>query len=480
MNTAAPGSAATPRDVDSAWPQRALEDISPTPFWLDSPAAPAAQPPLTGSVSCDLAVVGGGFTGLWTALLAKERDPSLDVVVVEAGRVGWQASGRNGGFCMASLTHGLDNNLSRWPNDLERLTQAGITNLGEMRADVARHGIVCDWRDCGELHIATEPWQVENLREEIELAARAGANYEYLDGEAVRAEVDSPSFLAGVWNHDVAMLDPARLAWGLARACREKGVRIHEGTPATALRRAGSGVVLDTPAGEMRARQVMLASNAFPALLKRLRPYTIPIYDYALMTGPLSAEQLASVGWKNRQGLGDGGHFFHYFRISEDDRILWGGWDAVYHWRNGIRPEFDQRRGTFELLSRHFFATFPQLQGLRFTHGWGGVIDVCSRVSPFFGTALGGRVAYALGFTGGGVGPARFGANVCLDLLAGEQTERTALPIVGSKPVPWPPEPLRAGVIAMTQRSMHKAQDNGGEPDMWLRTLEKFKLGFDS
>jgi glycine/D-amino acid oxidase-like deaminating enzyme len=257
-------------------------------------------------------------------------------------------------------------------------------------------------------------------------------------------------------------------------------VRIHEGTPATALRRAGSGVVLDTPAGEMRARQVMLASNAFPALLKRLRPYTIPIYDYALMTGPLSAEQLASVGWKNRQGLGDGGHFFHYFRISEDDRILWGGWDAVYHWRNGIRPEFDQRRGTFELLSRHFFATFPQLQGLRFTHGWGGVIDVCSRVSPFFGTALGGRVAYALGFTGGGVGPARFGANVCLDLLAGEQTERTALPIVGSKPVPWPPEPLRAGVIAMTQRSMHKAQDNGGEPDMWLRTLEKFKLGFDS
>ena len=146
----------------------------------------------------------------------------------------------------------------------------------------------------------------------------------------------------------------------------------------------------------------MLASNAFPALLKRLRPYTVPVYDYALMTEPLSAEQLASVGWKNRQGLGDGGVFFHYFRISEDDRILWGGWDAIYHWRNGIRPEFDQRRETFELLSRQFFAMFPQLQGLRFTHGWGGVIDVCSRFSPFFGTALGGRVAYALGFTGRG------------------------------------------------------------------------------
>jgi len=478
MDTKTPRSA--DKAIDPAWPLRALEDISPTPFWLDSPLAPAAQPPLTGSVSCDLAVVGGGYTGLWTALLAKERDPALDVVVVEAGRVGWQASGRNGGFCMPSLTHGLSNNLLRWPDDLERLTRAGITELAEMRADVERHGIDCDWRDCGELHVATEPWQVEDLEEGVELAARAGANREYLDGEAVRAEVDSPSFLAGVWDHDVAMLDPARLAWGLARACREKGVRIHEGTPATALHRAGSGVVLDTPAGEVRARKTMLATNAFPALIKRLRPYTIPVYDYALMTEPLNAGQLAVVGWKNRQGLGEAGLFFHYFRISEDDRILWGGWDGIYHWGNGIRPEYDQRRATFELLSRQFFAMFPQLQDLRFTHGWGGVIDVCSRVSPFFGTALGGRVAYALGFTGGGVGTARFGANVCLDLLAGEQTERTALPIVGSKPVPWPPEPLRSGAIWMTERSMQRVHDSGGESDLWLRTLGKLKLGFDT
>jgi glycine/D-amino acid oxidase-like deaminating enzyme len=480
MSTDTPRASDAPRDLDPTWPLRALEDLSPTPFWLDSPAAPAAQPPLTGSVSCDLAVVGGGYTGLWTALLAKERDPALDVVVVEAGRVGWQASGRNGGFCMATLTHGLSNNLSRWPDDLASLTRAGITNLNEMRADVTRHGIDCDWNDCGEMYVATEPWQLDGLREDVELATRAGADHEYLDGEATRAQVDSPSFLASVWDHDGVMLDPARLAWGLARVCREMGVRIYEGTPATALRRAGAGVVLDTPAGEVRAAQAMLASNAFPALLKRLRYYTVPVYDYALMSEPLSGEQLAAVGWKNRQGLADGGVFFHYFRISSDDRILWGGWDGIYHWRNGIRPGWDQRRETFELLSRQFFTMFPQLQGLRFTHGWGGVIDVCSRFSPFFGTALGGRVAYALGFTGQGVAAVRFGANVCLDLLAGEKTERTALPIVGSKPIPWPPEPLRLGAIAMTQRSMQRAQDNGGETDLWLRTLEKFKLGFDT
>jgi glycine/D-amino acid oxidase-like deaminating enzyme len=349
-----------------------------------------------------------------------------------------------------------------------------------MRADVARHGIDCDWQDCGEIYVATEPWQVENLKEELELVRRSGAHQEYLDRDAIRAEVDSPRFLAALWDHDGAMIDPARLAWGLARVCREKGVRIHEGTPAVALRRAGAGIVLDTPAGEVRAHQAVLATNAFPALVKRLRFYTVPVYDYALMSEPLSDEQLAAIGWKNRQGLADAGVFFHYFRISEDRRILWGGWDGIYHWRNRIRPEYDQRRATFELLSRQFFAMFPQLQGLRFTHGWGGVIDVCSRFTAFYGTALGGRVAYGLGFTGQGVALVRFAANVCLDLLAGEKTERTALPIVGSKPIPWPPEPLRAGAIAMTQRSMQKAQDNDGQRDLWLRTLDRFDLGFDT
>jgi glycine/D-amino acid oxidase-like deaminating enzyme len=466
--------------ADPAWPRRALENVSYTPFWLDSPLAPNAEPPLTGSVTCDLAVVGGGLTGLWTALLAKERAPATDVIIVEAGRVGWQASGRNGGFCMATLTHGLSNALAHWPDDLERLTKAGKRNLAELRADVERHGIDCDWQDSGEITVATEPWQVEGLDEEAELAARSGTDFTYLDRDAMRAEVHSPSFLAGLWIRECAMLDPARLAWGLARACREAGVRTYEGTPATALRRAGSGVVLDTPSGEVRARQAMLASNAFPALLKRLRPYTVPVYDYALMTEPLNDAQLTAIGWNMRQGLSDAGLLFHYFHMSEDRRILWGGWDGIYHWRNGIRAEYDRRDQTFALLSRQFFAMFPRLQGLRFTHGWGGVLDVCTRFSAFYGTSLGGQVAYALGFTGAGVGPTRFGANVCLDLLTGEKTERTELPIVGSMPTPWPPEPLRSGAILVTQRSMQRAQGNGGRRNRWLRLLDRFNLGFDT
>ena len=465
---------------DPTWAQRALEGISNTPFWLDFPDAPLPAPPLTGSTTCDLVVVGAGYTGLWTAVLAKERDLSRDVVLLEAGRLGWQASGRNGGFCMPTLTHGIANNVARWPREVARLSTVGLQNLAEMRADVEHLGIDCDWRDSGEMDVAVEPWQIEHMAIEKEQAEAAGFRMRYLDREAVRAEVDSPRFLAGLWRLDGAMLDPARLAWGLARAARDRGVRIHEGSPVTALRRSGEGVLLETPAGEVRARRVMLATNAFPSLLRRLRPYTIPVYDYALMTAPLDAAQLSGIGWQSRMGLADAGLFFHYFRISADDRILWGGWDGIYHWRSRVRPEYAQRRKTFELLARQFFATFPQLEGLRFTHGWGGAIDVCSSLSPFFGTALGGRVAYALGYTGQGVCLARLGANVCLDLLAAQRTERTGLPLVGRKPVPWPPEPLRSGAIRLTQRSMRRTHELDGYEDAWLRTLGRLHVGFDT
>ena len=200
-----------------------------------------------------------------------------------------------------------------------------------------------------------------------------------------------------------------------------------------------------TPYGSIRARHVALGTNAFPSLLRRVRPYVVPVYDYALMTEPLSEEQRASVGWKGRQGLTDSANHFHYFRLTRDDRILWGGYDVLYHFGGRITAEYDQRPETFRKLAGHFFDAFPQLAGVRFSHAWGGVIDTCSRFSPFFGTAHGGRVAYVAGFTGLGVGATRFGAEVMLDLLSGEQTELTKLELVRKKPLPFPPEPVALG-----------------------------------
>ncbi|MFE0459449.1 NAD(P)/FAD-dependent oxidoreductase [Kitasatospora sp. NPDC058965] len=466
-------------------PVRSLQDAKPAPFWLDDPGRPDAASALIGDTRCDLLVVGGGYSGLWTALIAKERDPSLDVLLVEAQEIGWAASGRNGGFCEASLTHGLGNGHQRWPAELATLERLGALNLQAIEDTIKRHRIACDWERTGSLVVATEPYQVDGLHELAALAARYGGGLTLLDAEAVRAEIDSPTFLGGAWDRDgVAMVNPARLAWGLKQACLDLGVRIHERTAATGLTEsgtgAGAGIAVRTTYGRVTARHVALATNAFPSLLRRHRPYTVPVYDYALMTEPLTDAQLASIGWRNRQGFADSANHFHYVRLSADNRILWGGYDVDYRYGGRVRAERDQRPETFATLARHFFQTFPQLAGVRFSHAWGGAIDTCTRFSAFFDLSHGGRVAYAAGYTGLGVGATRFGAEVMLDLLAGERTERTALEMVRRKPLPFPPEPIRSVGIGITQWSLTRADANAGRRNLWLRTLDRLGLGFDS
>ncbi|MFD8207857.1 NAD(P)/FAD-dependent oxidoreductase [Streptomyces sp. NPDC059695] len=457
-----------------------LRDVDHTPFWLDDPRRPRPAPALVGGTTCDLLVVGGGYTGLWTALLAKERDPSADVVLVEADTCGGAASGRNGGFCEASLTHGLANGIQRWPGEIGRLERLGRENLQAIEDAVERYGIDCDWERTGSLVVATEPYQLDGLAEEAEAVAHHGGRPLLLDADAVRAEIDSPTFLGGLWiRDDVAMVNPARLAWGLRQACLDLGVRIHEHTPATSLDEHGAVVAVGTPYGRITARRVALATNAHPSLLRRHRPYTVPVYDYALMTEPLTEEQLASVGWTRRQGFADCANQFHYVRLSADDRILWGGYDAVHH-GGPVSADHDRRPETYATLAEHFFTTFPQLEEVRFTHAWGGAIDTSTRFCVFFDTSHHGKVAYAAGFTGLGVGATRFGADVMLDLLAGEHTERTELELVRRKPLPFPPEPVRSIGINITKWSMARADLNEGRRNLWLRTLDRFGLGFDS
>jgi glycine/D-amino acid oxidase-like deaminating enzyme len=459
-----------------------LRDASPVSYWLDQPDAPAALPALGGTARADLAVVGGGFTGLWTALLAKERDPARDVLLLEGRRVGWAASGRNGGFCSASLTHGLANGLDRFGAEMPTLDRLGRQNLAEIADTVDRYSIDCAFERTGELVVATGDWQLPGLAAAAAAARGLGGDPVLLDAAGVRAELDSPTYVGGLWDRaGCAMLDPARLAWGLRRACLAAGVRIHEHSPVTRISRDGSGLRLGTPRGTVRAAVAVLGTGAFPPpLLRRLQLYLVPVYDYALMTEPLSAGQLASIGWRHRQGAADTGNQFHYYRLTADNRILWGGYDAVYYNGGLITAAQDQRPATFTRLAGQFFDTFPQLAGLRFSHAWGGVIDTCARFCAFYGTAHGGRLAYAAGYTGLGVGASRFAGNVLLDLLSGAPTERTELAMVRSKPIPFPPEPVRSAVIQLTRASLARADRNEGRRDLWLRTLDRLGLGFDS
>jgi FAD dependent oxidoreductase len=282
----------------------------------------------------------------------------------------------------------------------------------------------------------------------VQVMREYGYDCDWLGREAVRAQVDSPTYLGGIWERSgSALVDPARLAWGLRRVCIEL---------------------------------VVLATNGFPPLIGAIRRYVAPVYDYVLVTEPLSAEQMSALGWSGRQGLFDAANQFHYYRLTDDNRILWGGYDAVYHYGNAVAAELEQRPATFTLLSRHFFETFPQLEGVRFTHRWGGVIDTCSRFSVMFGQAMGGRVSYAVGYTGLGVGASRFGARVALDLVDGRDNELTRLRLVRSKPLPFPPEPLRWAGIKLTTCALAQADRKQGKRGLCLRALDRVGLGFDS
>ena len=450
-----------------------LRDAEPRVFWLDRADRPEPRPALTAPASADLIIVGGGFAGLWTAVLAKERDPGRDVLLVEGDRIGWAASGRNGGFCSASLTHGRENGARRFPGEINQVDELGRRNLDEIEESLRRHGIGCDFERTGSLSVAVEPYQVALLRDSGEPV---------LDQSGVRSEVNSPTYLAGVWNrHDTALLHPARLAWGLAATAERLGVRIAEETSIRRIRKSASGVSLTTGGGvNLTARRVALGTNAFPSLLRRTRLYTVPVYDYVLVTEPLSASQLASVGWRNRQGVDDIANQFHYYRLTPDNRILWGGYDAVYHYGRHVRPRYEQRPPTFAKLAGHFFVTFPQLEGIRFTHRWAGAIDTCTRFFAFHGTALDGRVAYVQGFTGLGVAATRFGAQVMLDQLDGQQTARTSLGLVRRRPLPFPPEPFAYVGIQLTRAALAAADRSEGHRNLWLRVLDRLGLGFDS
>ncbi|MGZ4231468.1 MAG: NAD(P)/FAD-dependent oxidoreductase [Solirubrobacteraceae bacterium] len=451
------------------------------PFWLDSLPPRDIHAPLSGSIETELCIVGGGYTGLWAALYAKEQSPARDVVVLEATRCGSGASGRNGGFLQSSLTHGIANGLSRFPDEMQRLERLGLENFDALARDLERLGIDAEHELVGDLLIALEQHEVDELEQDAELARRFGHRVEVLDAEQTRAQVNSPLFVGSLWAHTgSALVHPGKLADGLRAAAVQTGVRVCEYSPVRDLRQTQSGVSVSTDGGVVRARLVLLATSAYPPLVRAIRRYVAPVYDYALMTEPLDSQQREAIGWRGRQGLGDMGNLFHYYRLTSDDRILWGGYDAVYRYGGPVAPALDDDEPTFARLSQHFFTTFPQLEGIRFSHRWGGAIDTCSRFSVLFGKALGGRVAYAVGYTGLGVGATRFGARVGLDLLDGRHTEATDLTMVRRRPLPFPPEPLRTGVIQLTRNRLAAADRNGGRRGLWLTALDRLGLGFDS
>lgn len=457
-----------------------LEHAKAVPYWIDIATPPERAPRLETQIDADLLVIGGGYTGLWTAILAKEHDPTREIVLLESHSVGHAASGRNGGFCSPSLTHGLSNGLERWPNEIDTLVRLGLENLVEMGNAISRYGIDADFSMTGKVAFARTAWEAKALEAAAAEALQHGESAAFIPAAELGSWTTSDSYVAGLHLPNYALINPYDLALGLRRVCVDLGVRLFEESPVVRLNTRGRGrVTASTDRGLVRASQVALATNAYRPLVQRLALDTIPVYDYAIVTEPLTDADFASIGWTGDYGLTDAGNQFHYYRKTRDGRILWGGYDAFYHFGSARDERRTQRPETFEKLARHFRETYPQLAHVSFTHQWGGMIDSSTRFCLTAGTLARGRVTYAIGFTGLGVAATRFGAAVMLDLLAGRATERTGLAMIRTKPLPFPPEPVRFIGVQLTRWSMAR-QDKTGRRNLWLRLMDRLGLGFDS
>lgn len=451
---------------------RALQPSRQDVLWFED-AVREPAPALTGTLHADLLVVGGGLAGLWTAALAARQDPGRRVVLVEAGRVGRQASGRNGGFCVGSITHGEPNGRDRWPDEYPELERLGLECLDGYEADLRTWGVDCSFTRSGALTVALEPHQVAWARE---------AGDEFLDAAATRAVLDVPHALGGIRETaGTALVHPGRLCTGLAAAAERLGVQVHENTPVLGLEGGGRGpVTARCREGIVVAEQVALATNVFPSLVRRARLMTVPVYDYVLATEPLTPEQWSRIGWAGGEGYSDMGNQFHYARPTPDGRILFGGYDAVYHPGGRIDEKYEHAPHVHRRLAEHFLTLFPQLEDVRFSHRWAGVIDTSTSFTSFNGLARGGRVAYSAGFTGLGVCSTRFAAQTMLDQLAGADTERTRLSMVRRRPWPFPPEPFATMGIQAARWSLDRADHRQGRRNLYLRALDAMGLGFDS
>ncbi len=321
----------TPQSIRTA-----LADARPVSYWLDRPERPKALPALEADTTTDLAIVGGGFTGLWTAVRAKEEDPDLDVVLIEADAISEGASGRNMGALWDDIAGGAHHALKEFPHEFQRLVELGRENTDGLIASLERYDIDAAFDPGDILYVARNRELAEQMRRHYEALGGSDEHAEFIDEQALRAEFHSPIFFGGTRLHaGRGVLDPARLAWGLRDAAVGLGVRIHEGTPMEGLSESGAHVAIRCPRAKLMARRVVLATNGYKSAVGRLRRRIAPMWQWSLMTEPLSPAQMESVGWSGRQGMGasdsEGGSAdYHWCRLSIDNRIQIGGSTTYY------------------------------------------------------------------------------------------------------------------------------------------------------
>jgi glycine/D-amino acid oxidase-like deaminating enzyme len=456
--------------------------LGSTVLWHQTVGPRPPRDPARGDLSADVVVVGGGYTGLWTAYQLVRTDPTLDIVVLEAHDVAFGASGRNGGFAMTLLDFDLTRFAANWGDEAAAHAHRAVArSVLEMDRTVREEGIDADVEATGLLRVAANQAQLGRIEREHATADRLGLDgFRLLDREEVGKLLYSPSLVGGLLEDACLILNPAKLAVGLAQVVAARGVRVYEGAPVLDLTERPGGVVAVTPFARVTADTAVLATNAWAHRFPAARGWAVSLYTYVVVTEPLTDRQWDAIGWQGRQGVEDARNYVHYTRPTADGRILWGGSDAVYYYGGPISPRRDRHETIRRRLEREFLASFPQLGRVRFTHHWGGPISITSRFVPRIGRFDDGRIHYAFGYSGHGVAPAHTAGRVLRDLVLGRDTDDTNICFVDHPQPTFPPEPLTwigaelsRHLLQRQDRRMDAGRDAGAVDPPIMRLLDR-------
>ncbi|MGH9366540.1 MAG: NAD(P)/FAD-dependent oxidoreductase [Thermoanaerobaculia bacterium] len=450
-------------------------------YWLATRPAHAIEP-LSGDRKADIAIVGAGFTGLWTALFLKELVPSLEVALLEQAVAGYGGSGRNGGIIGETLDHSHELAAAHFGQEEAReLARLGRENLDELERFLAERHIDAEFERSGQLTVALTPRHVAQLEASAAFAHRLGlSDWKLLSASEAQAEVHCPLYRGALLAPRNGVLHPVKLLDGLRREALRLGVRVFERTPVSGFSFSRGRALVRAGSGTVAADRVVLATNAYthrlrPGLLSRF----LPLYDYILVSEPLTGAEREAIGWRKARGVIDARTFFNYYRLTSDGRILWGTSDAAYYPGNRVDEGCDHSASHYASLQESFRRHFPQLASLRFPYAWGGPICSTTRLTPFFGKAARGRLLYALGYTGHGLGSTRLAGKILAHLALGRQSPLLELAMVRRKPFPYPPEPLRAPLVRTVTRAL-RGVDEGRRPTLLLRALSALGIDFSS
>lgn len=429
-------------------------------YWLETSQA-ERRPCASSHRRFDVVIVGGGFTGLWTAYHLAQADPSMSIAVLERETIGFGASGRNGGFAMTLLDLSLhqlrENNGDVAAREAHEAVASSVEEIGDT---IAREQIDCEWVRGGLMVVATNRAQLARIDSDIEAAEQLGlSGFKRLSAEEAQAEVHSPTYVGGLREEHCGVLHPAKLARGLASVVEAKGVTVFEATAVDDIEiladrvevRTGNGAVLE-------ADQVVLATNAWAHTDPRVGRKVLPLYTYIALTEPLDDRQWDDIGWASHCGIEDKRNFVHYYRRTLDGRILWGGSDGIVFPGRRIAASHDRNNGVFRRLLGTFRDTFPQLGDVRFTHHWGGPVGLTTRFVPVFGS-VSGRLHYGAAYSGHGVAPSHTGGKILRDKVLGTAGDLAGLCFVDAREPSFPPEPIASIAAELSRRALRKQDD---------------------